>query len=462
MQFPGRGWVVHYYSYSIKDFRAGSVNMSRLERWIYRDLLDVYYDTEQPLTLDLDKLCREIGARAADERAAVSEVLDYKFEKTEAGYRHERCDLEIARCNAKSEVAKENGKKGAAGRYRDGEYMACGGTLYAVRFSPDWVKIGITSNMKSRLNQLRKKYGAQARIVHRVDVSHMGDAEADMLDAYAGTRSGEEIPVTASAELSLIEAMNRISFAYRSPEGSTPVASGSHPGRLLPNTHYPTPITQDQTNVKDTVELVLDGGSPVEKKRSEAENIEGIFAYWRKCMSSPKSKLDDKRKGVIRRALAAGYSPFDLCRAIRGCRLTPHNQGHNDRGQRYIGIQVCLKDADNIDRFIANSKLPPKAPEKKVSNEIPGWWNSPALALEQAKLVGVSNAHYGESLQTWHARIRAAIENGGKPPTSVAAAAPVTAPAEVPRVVLTPEQKEASRAALHAALKKKPVEEPAQ
>ena len=107
---------MHYYQINIKDFRAGTANMSRLERWIYRDLLDVYYDTEQPLTLDLDKLCREIGARSAEDRAAVAEALDYKFVKTEAGYRHERCEEEIAIYRAKAETAKENGKKGGRPR----------------------------------------------------------------------------------------------------------------------------------------------------------------------------------------------------------------------------------------------------------------------------------------------------------------------------------------------------------
>ena len=62
-----------------------------------------------------------------------------------------------------------------------------------------------------------------------------------------------------------------------------------------------------------------------------------------------------------RRSGGAGYSPRDLCRAIQGCSLTPHNQGKNERGQAYLGIHVCLKDADQIDRFIANSVSPPKA-----------------------------------------------------------------------------------------------------
>lgn len=44
------------------------------------------------------------------------------------------------------------------------------------------------------------------------------------------------------------------------------------------------------------------------------------------------------------------------------------------------------------------------------------WWHSEVEALAKAKEVGVGPAHSGESEKTWHARIRAAIDNGGKPP----------------------------------------------
>ncbi len=110
---------------------------------------------------------------------------------------------------------------------------------------------------------------------------------------------------------------------------------------------------------KPSVGMNPDKVDSADKVVTDLATIEGVFEYWRKVMQSPKSLLDDKRKGVIRRALKAGYSPRDLCLAIKGCSLTPHNQGKNERGQAYLGIHVCLKDADQIDRFIANAKNPP-------------------------------------------------------------------------------------------------------
>ena len=77
-------------------------------------------------------------------------------------------------------------------------------------------------------------------------------------------------------------------------------------------------------------------------------------------MGHPTAKLDHKRRRIIDRALKSGYSEAELCEAITGCSLTPYNMGDNDRGQRYDGLHVILRDADQIDRFIRNYQSPPR------------------------------------------------------------------------------------------------------
>ncbi len=62
-----------------------------------------------------------------------------------------------------------------------------------------------------------------------------------------------------------------------------------------------------------------------------------------------------------------------------------------------------------------------------------GWWLSPETALAKANEVGVGPAHPAESKDAWHARIRAAIDNGGTPPAP--RARPVTPTPEVPQRV---------------------------
>lgn len=103
---------MNYYPHHIGDFRSGTVFMSRAERWLYRDMIEFYYDREQALPLDIDLLCRAIGVRTPDERDIVADLLRHNFERTETGFKHNRCEKEIAAYRAKGETARANGKSG--------------------------------------------------------------------------------------------------------------------------------------------------------------------------------------------------------------------------------------------------------------------------------------------------------------------------------------------------------------
>ena len=89
-------------------------------------------------------------------------------------------------------------------------------------------------------------------------------------------------------------------------------------------------------------------------------------------MNHKKSILDAKRKKLINGALKTGYSVDDLKAAILGCSLTPHNMGQNDRNERYDGVHIIFKDADNIERFIANSITPPQKTPASATNSYRG------------------------------------------------------------------------------------------
>lgn len=86
--------------------------MNRQTRWIYRDMIDVYYDTEKYLSLDIEQLCDQIGVESDEEIRIVEKLLRFKFEKTENGYSHSICDKVIADYHSKSAIAKANGKLG--------------------------------------------------------------------------------------------------------------------------------------------------------------------------------------------------------------------------------------------------------------------------------------------------------------------------------------------------------------
>lgn len=97
---------MYYYQHHIGDYRKDTTHLSILEHGAYRQLLDLYYISEQPLPLDDAKLMRLICARNADEMQAVKNVLDDFFKKTADGYIQSRCDKEIYAYHGKSLKAK--------------------------------------------------------------------------------------------------------------------------------------------------------------------------------------------------------------------------------------------------------------------------------------------------------------------------------------------------------------------
>lgn len=111
---------MNYYPHHIGDFDKATRHLTRLERSIYRDLIDVYYDTEQLLTLDLPDLCRKIIATSNDEPTVVERMLNEFFTKTPEGWFHDRCQKEIGKYHAKAEQASRAGKASAAKRTFNG------------------------------------------------------------------------------------------------------------------------------------------------------------------------------------------------------------------------------------------------------------------------------------------------------------------------------------------------------
>ncbi|MFZ6773050.1 YdaU family protein [Undibacterium sp. SXout7W] len=112
---------MNYYSHHIGDFNNATRHLTRVERSIYRDMLDMYYDTEQPLTLDFNTLCRKLLARSNEESTAVEQVLNEFFIKTESGWFHSRCDEEIAEYLETNTAKSKAGKASAAKRAEEKE-----------------------------------------------------------------------------------------------------------------------------------------------------------------------------------------------------------------------------------------------------------------------------------------------------------------------------------------------------
>lgn len=105
-----------HYPHHIGDFDKATRHLTRIERSVYRDLIDLYYDTEQRLTLDLPALCRRIIARSNEESTAVEQVLNEFFTETPTGWYHDRCEAEISAYHANTSQKALAGKASAEAR----------------------------------------------------------------------------------------------------------------------------------------------------------------------------------------------------------------------------------------------------------------------------------------------------------------------------------------------------------
>jgi uncharacterized protein YdaU (DUF1376 family) len=107
---------MNYYPHHIGDFNNATRHLSRTERSLYRDMLDMYYDTEQALTLDFKLLCRKLMARTEEEVTGVEQVLNEFFTKGEQGWIHARCEEVIAEYRGQLEKKSAAGKASAEAR----------------------------------------------------------------------------------------------------------------------------------------------------------------------------------------------------------------------------------------------------------------------------------------------------------------------------------------------------------
>ena len=107
---------MNHYPHHIGDFNNATRHLTRVERSLYRDLLELYYDTEQPLNSDPVKLARRVIAVTEEERVALSVVLEEFFVLQDDGWHNARCDAEIAKYQGQIEQASRAGKASAAKR----------------------------------------------------------------------------------------------------------------------------------------------------------------------------------------------------------------------------------------------------------------------------------------------------------------------------------------------------------
>jgi uncharacterized protein YdaU (DUF1376 family) len=108
---------MHFYPHNIGDFNNSTRHLTRVERSVYRDAIERYYDTESPLPAnDIERLYRVLLCSTDDEKRALNTVLGEFFTVVDGAYRHDRCDLEIEKYRSNSSAKARAGKASAEAR----------------------------------------------------------------------------------------------------------------------------------------------------------------------------------------------------------------------------------------------------------------------------------------------------------------------------------------------------------
>ena len=103
-------------------------------------------------------------------------------------------------------------------------------------------------------------------------------------------------------------------------------------------------------------ETETERNNDVENRKILNQTISDIFSHWQIVHNHQKAKLDEKRKKKIKARLEEGYSLEDLKSAIDGCKKSPYHQGDNKTNSTYDDLELILRDASHIDKFIKISK----------------------------------------------------------------------------------------------------------
>jgi len=107
---------VNYYQHHIGDFNNATRHLTRVERALYRELIELYYDKEQPLTSDKNRLAKLTICQSEEDISALDAVLEEYFTLEDGLYYNSRCEIEIEKYKANTSAKARAGKASAEAR----------------------------------------------------------------------------------------------------------------------------------------------------------------------------------------------------------------------------------------------------------------------------------------------------------------------------------------------------------
>lgn len=189
----------------MRDFNNATRHLTRVERSIYRDLVELYYEEESQLPKDKNFICRKVLARTNEELTAVEQVLNEFFTETPTGYYHARCEEELERYKGNSTSKAIAGKASAAARAKKkqqalnikptGVEQVLNSVETEDRQNPTNHK-PVTINQEPRTNTAPAATGADAQVSAKISVDNFF-AEFDHLASIRELRPELELHADA-------------------------------------------------------------------------------------------------------------------------------------------------------------------------------------------------------------------------------------------------------------------------
>lgn len=182
---------MHYYPHHIADFNNATRHLGRLERSVYRDCIEMYYDNEGPLDgTDLERLQRRLLCHSDAEKTALDFVLNEFFEEEGGMYMNGRCDREIVAYKSRD---KEASKKQEAANERKRRYRDDRRDMFAGLRS-----VGVIPSFNIKMDDLRALYSEHCQVDRG---SQKGDANGTSQERLADASGTTKIePITNNQE----------------------------------------------------------------------------------------------------------------------------------------------------------------------------------------------------------------------------------------------------------------------
>lgn len=150
-----------HYPHHISDFNNATRHLTRVERSLYRDLIELYYETEQPLPVEVGEVARRIVANELS--TDVERMLNEFFVQTPDGWYHVRCDDEITKYQGNNSQRAQAGKASAAKKALK-KQQALNGNLTSVEIPLNEMPTEIHNQSTNQpINLLNKKNTALKR-----------------------------------------------------------------------------------------------------------------------------------------------------------------------------------------------------------------------------------------------------------------------------------------------------------